>query len=226
MVIGVTLAIATLFHVLIVTGMLGKLLKITDGFHSGIALGMWLIVLYPATILGAALVVAGLVEQQRLSHFFLAAFVSVGINFFLVNMFMLYNQFKVDVRVQESYESDPQSRPLHDPKRPLSLIDVKVIKRDERLFAQLVVHALPGALDGTSNNVKVKPNPYPDSPSWGLGELKDTGKLSAAGRIIFNGEVVFTPPQDWQEGIIFVIGNERLLDSRRIVPSQELNELQ
>ncbi|RJG47519.1 hypothetical protein [Motilimonas pumila] len=215
-VIGIPFAISLIFHLLIASGVLNRLLNISDGFHAGTALGVWLMILYPVMIIGSALLVMGLVQQQRGWHFFLALMVSIGCHFVIARGLIFYNQQKTDARVQASYQFDPQSRPRHDPLRPLAVMEAKVLQGQNGLQVHLVVHALAGVVDGAERQIEVKPDPYPDSIAWGVGSLHDTRTLTPAGRKVYRATVSFTAPVNWHSGIVVVRGRDNILDSRSI----------
>ncbi len=204
-ILGVTFAFSLVLHLSIISGLLAHLIG-AEGFASGFVFLGWLFYLYPLSMIGASLVIAYWVKQNRTRHFFIALSVSLAINFLLFCIVSIYFRIQTDNSIQQMYKDDPQSRPLLDPQRPLSIVDPLVVKKSVTSPIHIVVYALPGVLESGKSKAEIKKDARPDAQIWGEGFLFANGEKTPDGQIIYTASIDFVPDKDWKSGIIIVRG--------------------
>lgn len=204
-ILGITFTFSLVLHLLIISGVLADLIG-AEGFYAHFAVAGWLFFLYPLTMIGASLVVSYWVKQNQIRHFFIALLTSLTINFLLFNLISMYGKIETINLTQHMYKNDPQSRPILDPQRPLSIIDPLVVKQNVTSPIYIVVHALPGVLESGKSKVEIKKDSYPDSKVWGEGILFSSDEQAQGGRIIYKVSIDFAPDNNWNSGIVIVKG--------------------
>lgn len=204
-ILGITFAFSLILHFLIISGILADLIG-AEGFFSHLVVVGWLFYLYPLNIVGSSLAIACWVENNKIHHFFITLLASLTINFILFNIMSIHGKIKTTNLTQQMYHNNPQSRPVLDPQRPLSIIDPLGVKQNVTSPINIVVHALPGVLESGKSRVEIRSEYYPDSTGWGEGTLFSNGEQAQGGRIIYTASVDFVPDKNWHSGIVIVKG--------------------
>ncbi len=208
----VTLSFSIVLHLSIISGLLAKLTG-AEGFHAGYTVLGHLFYLYPLSMIGASLITAFWVKQNKIRHFFVALLTSLAINVLLFSMMSIYTGIKTDNRIQQMYKDDPQSKPNLDPKRPLTIVDPLFVKRNSTSPINIVVYALPGVLENDKNKAEIKKDADPISQIWGEAVLLSSGEQTQEGQIIYRASIEFVPDENWSSGIIIVRGKNGEFES-------------
>ncbi len=214
-ILGVTFSLSFILHLSIISGFLADLIG-AEGFYAHLTFLGYLFYLYPLSMIGASLVIAFWVKQNKIRHFFIALLTSVAINVLLFNAMSMFARIQTANRMQQMYKDNPQSRPHLDPQRPLTIVDPLVVKQNTTSPINIVVYALPGVLESGKSKAKIKKDANPASQVWGEGVLFSNGEQTQEGQIIYRASINFVPDKDWNSGIIIIRGKNEEIESSLI----------